>query len=259
MGPGSGLRPLPCYGKVAAVAAARAPRATRAGGDGAQVNRGHTYLEQIDGGGAGRTVLEHLSARFGRAGPAEWRARIELGQVRLEDLPTSPDVLLRAGQWLAWDRPPWVEPPVPLDAAVIHEDALLLAVAKPRGLPTMPGGGLYLEHTLLAVVRRRYPEASPMHRLGRDTSGVVLFSRTQAAARVVQAAFRARRLRKFYVALCAGHPASDVFSVDAPIGEVDHPLLGTVHAAADRRPPRHEPRPRAGAAAERGRAPERAR
>jgi 23S rRNA pseudouridine1911/1915/1917 synthase len=96
----------------------------------------------------------------------------------------------------------------------------------------MPGGGLYLEHTLLAVVRRRAPEASPMHRLGRDTSGLVLFARTAAAAGLVQAAFRARQVGKLYRALCAGHPSADRFTVDAPIGEVAHPLLGTVHAAA---------------------------
>jgi 23S rRNA pseudouridine1911/1915/1917 synthase len=195
-------------------------------------NQGHTYRERIDGRGAGRAVLAHLSARFGHAGPAEWRERIALGQVRLDGAATAAGTVLRAGQWLTWDRPPWVEPPVPLDAAVLHEDALLLAVAKPRGLPTMPGGGLYLEHTLLAVVRRRLPEASPMHRLGRDTSGVVLFAKDRAAARLVQAAFRARRIGKVYRALCAGHPALDAFAVDAPIGEVAHPLLGTVHAAA---------------------------
>jgi 23S rRNA pseudouridine1911/1915/1917 synthase len=195
-------------------------------------NRGHTYREQIGADGAGRAVLAHFSARFGRAGPAAWRERIALGQVKLDGAPTTAGSLLRAGQWLTWDRPPWSEPPVPLDTAVLHEDALLLAVAKPRGLPTMPAGGLYLEHTLLAVVRRRAPEASPMHRLGRDTSGVVLFARTAAAAGLAQAAFRGRRVRKAYRALCAGHPALDAFSIDAPIGEVDHPLLGTVHAAA---------------------------
>jgi len=196
------------------------------------VNHGHTYREQIDAGGAGRAVLAHLSARFGRAGPAEWRERIELGQVWLDDAPALAETLLRAGQWLAWNRPPWVEPPVPLDAPVLHEDALLLAVAKPCGLPTMPGGGLYLEHTLLAVVRKRFPEASPMHRLGRDTSGIVLFSRTLAAAQLVQAAFRDRRVRKVYRALCSGHPSLDAFPVDAPIGEVEHAVLGRVHAAA---------------------------
>jgi len=195
-------------------------------------NRGHTYRERIGAEGAGRAVLAHLGDRLGPAGPEAWRERIALGQVKLDDAPTSAETLLRAGQWLTWERPPWTEPPVPLDAAVLHEDALLLAVAKPRGLPTMPAGGLYLEHTLLAVVRRRAPGASPMHRLGRDTSGVVLFARTVAAARVVQAAFRARRVTKLYRALCAGHPALDAFPIDAPIGEVAHPLLGTVHAAA---------------------------
>lgn len=177
-------------------------------------------------------MLAHLCERFGLAAPAVWRERIALGQVRLDDGVATAGMVLRAGQWLRWDRPPWVEPPAPLDTAVLHEDALLLAVAKPRGLPTMPGGGLYLEHTLLAVVRRRAPEASPMHRLGRDTSGVVLFARTGAAAAVVQAAFRERRVVKVYRALCGGHPARDAFAVTAPIGEVDHPLLGTVHAAA---------------------------
>lgn len=196
------------------------------------MNRGHTYREQVDHRGAGRAVLTHLAQRFEQANAAEWQARIDAGQVTLDDAPTSGETLLRAGQWLCWARPPWEEPAVPLDAAVLHEDALLLAVAKPRGLPTMPGGGLYLEHTLLAVVRRRAPEASPMHRLGRDTSGLVLFARTAAAAGVVQAAFRARRVGKVYRALCAGHPAAERFTVDAPIGEVPHPLLGTVHAAA---------------------------
>ncbi len=196
------------------------------------MNRGHTYREQIDAAGEDRAVLDHLVGRFGRAPLAEWRERILLGQVRLDGELTTAGTRLRAGQWLSWDRPPWTEPPAPLDTAVLHEDAWLLAVAKPRGLPTVPGGGLYLEHTLLAVVRRRAPEASPMHRLGRDTSGVVLFARTAAAARTVQAAFRSRRVAKAYRALCAGHPVLDAFTVEAPIGEVDHPLLGTVHAAA---------------------------
>jgi len=195
-------------------------------------NHGHTYRERIDAAGDGCDVLTHLSRRFRHAGPAEWAERIALGQVKLEGVAVAAGTRLRAGQRLCWERPPWTEPPVPLGAAVLHEDALLLAVAKPRGLPTLPGGGLYLEHTLLAVVRRRCPEASPMHRLGRDTSGVVLFARTRAAARVVQAAFRTRQIGKVYRALCSGHPTLDAFTVTAPIGELEHPLLGTVHAAA---------------------------
>jgi 23S rRNA pseudouridine1911/1915/1917 synthase len=195
-------------------------------------NHGHTYRERIDAGSAGADVLTHLSRRFRHADRAEWAERIALGQVTLDGGTVAAEARLRAGQWLCWERPPWVEPAVPCCAAVLLEDALLLAVAKPRGLPTLPGGGLYLEHTLLAVVRRRCPDASPMHRLGRDTSGVVLFARTTASARIVQTAFRTRRIGKVYRALCVGLPALDDFTVEAPIGEVEHPLLGTVHAAA---------------------------
>ena len=46
----------------------------------------------------------------------------------------------------------------------------------------MPAGG-FLDNTLLALVRERYPEASPLHRLGRGTSGLVLFARHEAARR----------------------------------------------------------------------------
>jgi len=195
-------------------------------------NRGHVYTEQVGSEGAGRTVLTHLLARGGPAGEAEWRARIASGAVKVDGAITGVDRLLRAGQRLDWERPPWDEPEVPLCTAVLFEDDDLLAVAKPRGLPTLPGGGQFLESTLLALVRRRAPEAVPMHRLGRDTSGIVLFARTAAAREAVAALFRDRRVRKLYRALCAGHAARDLFTVDAPIGEVPYAPTGTIHAAA---------------------------
>jgi 23S rRNA pseudouridine1911/1915/1917 synthase len=206
-------------------------------------NSGHVYVEQVGAGGAGRPVLAHLLSRRGPAGEAEWRARIAAGAVRVDGSVASAEQVLRAGQRLTWERPPWDEPEVPLCTAVLFEDADLLAVAKPRGLPTMPGGGRFLAATLLALVRRRAPEAVPMHRLGRDTSGVVLFARTEAARQAVAALFRERRVRKRYRALCAGHPARDRFVVDAPIAEVPYPATGTIHAArSDGKPARSEVR-----------------
>ncbi|GAC1539538.1 MAG: pseudouridine synthase [Myxococcales bacterium] len=202
-------------------------------------NQGHAHRERIERRDAGRAVLAYLAARHGRTSETDWRERIERGQVLLDGARAEAAQLLSAGQELVWERPPWVEPAVPLCAAVLYQDDALIAVAKPRGLPTVPGGGEFLEHTLLALVRRRAPGANPMHRLGRGTSGVVLFARTAAAGRAVQEAFRTRAVRKVYRALCSGSPALDAFAVDAAIGEVGHPLLGTVHAAApDGRPSR---------------------
>ena len=152
-------------------------------------NQGYVHREQVGSEGAGRTLAAHLAARHPLANLDLWQRRILEGQVRLDQAPALPATLLRPGQWITWVRPPWTEPEVPLATAVLYEDEDLLAVAKPSGLPTLPGGGEFLDHTLLALVRRRAPEASPMHRLGRGTSGLVLFARTAAARKPLQAVF----------------------------------------------------------------------
>jgi 23S rRNA pseudouridine1911/1915/1917 synthase len=203
------------------------------------LNGGFRHREQIASAAAGRTVLAHLTSRYPRATEAEWRERIEAGQVRLEDrLATGGETLL-AGQCLTWERPPWREPDVPLATAILFEDDALLAVAKPSGLPTLPGGGDFLEHTLLALVRRRHPEASPMHRLGRGTSGLVLFAPTAGSAKPLQTVFREEGTRKVYRTLCCGNPEQDAFEITAPIGEIPYAPLGTLHAASAGGRPSH--------------------
>jgi 23S rRNA pseudouridine1911/1915/1917 synthase len=177
-----------------------------------------------------------LTRRHRHSSEAVWRARLEAGELRLGDALAAPLDLLRAGQVLVWRRPPWEEPAVPLAFAVLHLDEHLLAVAKPRGLPSIPAGG-FLTHTLLHLVRLRWPEATPLHRLGRGTSGLLLFARTPGARRALSADWRAGRVGKSYRALVSGVPARVEFSIDTPIGLVPHPRLGQVHAAApDGRP-----------------------
>ena len=195
------------------------------------LNGGFRYVEQIGAAASGRTVLVHLASRYPLASKAEWLDRIRLGQVLLDERPAKADEVLRPGQQLTWIRPPWTEPEVPLATAVLYEDGDLLAVAKPSGLPTLPGGGEFLEHTLLALVRRRHPEASPMHRLGRGTSGIVLFAPAAAGRKPLQAAFQDPRTRKIYRALCSGSVELDGFEIAAPIGEVPYAPLGRIHAA----------------------------
>jgi 23S rRNA pseudouridine1911/1915/1917 synthase len=195
------------------------------------VNAGFAYREEVGKEAAGRTVLAWLSQRYRHSSEATWRARIGDGEIRLDGEAALAMDVLRPGQTLVWKRPPWEEPLVPLGFAVLHRDAHLLAVAKPRGLPAVPNGG-FLEHTLLFRVRRPYPESVPMHRLGRGTSGLVLFARTDGARRAVAAEWRAGRVEKEYLALVTGLPALAAFTVDAPIGLVPHPRLGLVHAAS---------------------------
>jgi len=195
------------------------------------VNGGFEYRERLGPEANGSTVLAWLAGKHRHSSEPVWRARIDAGEVSLDGVAASAGGTLRAGQCLAWRRPPWAEPVVPLGFAILFRDAHLLAVAKPRGLPSVPNGG-FLEHTLLHQVRRQYPEAVPMHRLGRGTSGLLLFARTDAARRALAAQWRQGRVLKEYRALVSGVPRQARFAIDVPIGRVAHPRLGSVHAAA---------------------------
>lgn len=195
------------------------------------MNRGWSYRALVPVEAHGCALLAHLATRHRHSSEKDWSDRIDRGEVWLDDAIAPADTILREGQRLVWNRPPWDEPDVPLHFDVLHEDDAIVAVVKPSGLPTMPAGG-FLEHTLLALVRAQYPGASPLHRLGRFTSGIVLFARTQVAASALARAWRTREVEKRYLALAGGIVALDAFDVDAAIGRVPHPLLGSIHAAS---------------------------
>ena len=202
------------------------------------LNRGWSYQEQVGPSAAGQTVLGYLSSTRTHSTAAEWANRLCRGEVEIDGACADAAAVLRLGQTVVWHRPPWDEPEVPRQFAIIHEDEELVAVDKPSGLPTMPAGG-FLQHTLLNLVRERYPEASPLHRLGRCTSGIVLFARTHSAASVLGKAWRDHEVKKIYRALASGVTHTDMFVIDAAIGPVAHPLLGEVEAASEVGKPSH--------------------
>jgi 23S rRNA pseudouridine1911/1915/1917 synthase len=194
------------------------------------LNDGFEYRERLGPEAEGERLLAYLARRYRHSSTSAWRERIESGRVLVDATPASAAAVLRRGQTLIWRRPPWDEPSAPASFAVLYEDDPLLAVAKPAGLPTLPGGG-FLQTTLLHRVRAYAPGASPLHRLGRWTSGLVLFAKTRTARAELVRQWAAGGIRKRYRALAGGEPARREFSVDARIGPVPHPVLGTVHAA----------------------------
>jgi 23S rRNA pseudouridine1911/1915/1917 synthase len=202
------------------------------------LNSGWTYREQVGPDAEGLTVVEFLAATRPHSTIEEWARRLERGEIEIDGARVCASAVLHAGQVIAWHRPPWDEAAVPTNYDIVYEDDAIVAVDKPGGLPTMPAGG-FLNHTLLAMVREKYAEASPLHRLGRHTSGLVLFARTRGAASALAHAWRDRRVKKTYRALALGETRTEMFVIDAPIGPVPHPRLGTVQAATDGGKPSH--------------------
>ncbi|WP_010138220.1 RluA family pseudouridine synthase [Oceanicola sp. S124] len=106
-------------------------------------------------------------------------------------------------------------PDVPL--AVIHEDHEILIVDKPSGLLSVPGRGDHLADCLLSRVQTAFPMALLVHRLDRDTSGVMVFAMTPHAQRHLGLQFEHRRVKKTYVARVEGKLEPKTGTVDLPL------------------------------------------
>lgn len=142
------------------------------------------------------------------------------------------NALVEAGMELTLDVPePVVATPIPqpeIDVRVVHEDEDLLIVDKPAGLVVHPSPG-HADGTLVnALLGRGGAEAyggiagvrrpGIVHRLDRDTSGLLMVARTDLAQGSLMAQLKARRIKKTYLALVQGSVAAAVGRIEAPIG-----------------------------------------
>ena len=100
---------------------------------------------------------------------------------------------------------------------VLHEDAQLLVLDKPAGLLSVPGKGAHLADCLISRAQAAFPDALLVHRLDRDTSGVMVFAMTSAAQRHLGLQFEKRQIKKTYVARVWGQLEPKDGTVDAPL------------------------------------------
>jgi 23S rRNA pseudouridine1911/1915/1917 synthase len=195
------------------------------------LNRGYAYTTIISSKYHGQTLLSHLASLYPHSTPQAWQQKLNNGEVTLNGVTATGSESVTAGQTLVWNRPPWIEPDTPQHFEVLFDDPYLLAVNKPSGLPTLPGAG-FLENTLLRLVQKHTPNANPVHRLGRGTSGIVLFAKTPQAAANLTANWNTPKIQKIYRALAQNVAEQDVYEILTPIGLVPHPRLGSVWAAS---------------------------
>ncbi|MBL9059211.1 MAG: RluA family pseudouridine synthase [Mangrovicoccus sp.] len=109
----------------------------------------------------------------------------------------------------------YAPPDTPLD--VIHADHQILVVNKPAGLLSVPGKGEHLADCLIARLRAAFPEVLLVHRLDRDTSGVMVFALTAMAQRQLGLQFERRQMKKAYVARLWGEMTRREGRVDLPL------------------------------------------
>lgn len=154
------------------------------------------------------TVLDCLCTRFPAIGRAQWLARMAQGRV-LDDegRALTGETPYRTGLEVHYYREVSDEAPIPFAERVLHLDADLLVADKPHFLPVVPSGGHVHETLLARLVRRTGNDAlAPLHRIDRETAGLVLFSANPASRRAYQDLFRARRIHKTYEALAPPLP-----------------------------------------------------
>lgn len=157
----------------------------------------------------GQTVLDFLSARFPAVPEAAWRQRAADGRVRAEDgRAVAADEPCAGHRRLYYYRELADEHPVPFEARVLFQDAHLVVADKPHFLPVTPGGR-HLQETLLVRLKRTLgiETLSPLHRLDRETAGLVLLSVRPEDRAAYHRLFRDRAVEKEYEAVAPAHPA----------------------------------------------------
>src|SRR5690606_14725879 len=112
---------------------------------------------------------------------------------------------------------PVYNPPLEPYVSIIHQDADILVLDKPSGLLSVPGRHPALRDSLATRVQEQFPQALMIHRLDKDTSGLVLMSLNRRAHARIAAQFEARTTTKSYVAVVWGRVEKTEGMIDLPL------------------------------------------
>lgn len=188
---------------------------------------GGVRLVRIDGERAGQRLDNFLLGQLKGAPRSLVYRVLRTGQVRVNGRRAKPEQRLEAGDEVRvppvrlGDAAPAVAPAQSqlerIRAAIVHEDELLLALNKPSGIAAHGGSGISFGAIELLRAARPGQALELVHRLDRDTSGVLVVAKRRSALLELQRQMREGGITKRYLALLAGRLASPVFDVDVPL------------------------------------------
>ena len=164
------------------------------------------------------SAIDFLCTRFPAIQREVWLQRFDAGRVlnamgqRIE-----PSLPLLGETHLLYFREVTNESTLPFKAEIIFQDAHLVVADKPHFMPVTPGGQ-YVQQSLLVQLKQQLnlPELSPIHRIDRETAGLVVFSVRAQDRDAYQALFRLRQVDKTYEAI-AGVPESSPLKLEFPL------------------------------------------
>ena len=148
-------------------------------------------------------LLDFLTQRFPKIDREIWRARIEAGKVTDDKgQPVTLETPYRPSTRLRYYREEAQEPEIPFQETIVFRNEHLLVACKPHFLPVTPAGP-YVTQTLLArlIKKTGIADLIPIHRIDRETAGLVMFSTNKATRGVYPALFKNRQVQKVYEAI----------------------------------------------------------
>jgi len=180
---------------------------------------------------AGERVDRYVVRHLPELSRATVQRLLASGEILVNHAPVKASYRLEEGDRVDVALPmPTVPEPEPLPLDIVYEDPYLAVLNKPAGLVVHPAHG-HAGGTLLNALLARYPELQAwpveegwpglVHRLDRDTSGLLIIARTPEARDALRVQFKARTVSKIYLALVIGQPRLERARIEAPIAR--HP------------------------------------
>ncbi len=170
----------------------------------------------------GMTLLAYLAGRFRYRTAEEWAAKIRQGSIKVNGEAGEPGRLLFKGDWVAYTTV-LREPEVDRGIRLLHQEADFLVAYKPGQLPSH-ADGTFIRNTFIQILTERLRQegwtgfVGLVHRLDRETSGLMLVAKDRKAQAALQRQFEKGRVEKEYLAVCRGRVEADRMTADGAIG-----------------------------------------
>ncbi len=175
------------------------------------------------------TAGQRIDAFLGRCYPflsrSGWQKRISNAHIRVNGGSVKTSYKLQVGDQVQMHYPKEWEPEVDTNVQLIFQDQGIAGVMKPSGLPMHQVGKFFRQHFSAAVKELLGEEWSAVHRLDRETSGIVMCGSTNELRSKMSIDFEERRVEKTYLCIVRGQAPQKKWLVDAPIGDLKESVI----------------------------------